>query len=88
MIADNKKEALRRLQYVQGHLEGIERMVEQDKYCVDILKQLFAVRKALEKMESVLIEGHLQSCLAEGMQAGKHEQTVKELVELYGVAKR
>lgn len=88
MIEGNKKDALRRLQYAKGHLDGIERMLEQDKYCVDVLKQLFAVRKSLEKLEGVLIEGHLQSCLVEGMQQGKHDQLVKELVELYSVAKR
>ena len=54
-----KRDALKRLSYIEGHLTGIRRMVEEDKYCVDVLKQTFAVKRAIQKLESKLLEGHL-----------------------------
>ena len=50
MLSDTKSDALKRLKYLSGHLEGVRRMVEADAYCVDVLKQTFAVRRAIEKM--------------------------------------
>ncbi len=55
MVPEAKEDALKRLNYIDGHLAGIRRMVEQDKYCVDILKQSFAVRRAIQKMEMILL---------------------------------
>ena len=83
MLPDAKTEALKRLNYIDGHLSGIRKMLEQDKYCVDILKQTYAVRRAIEKMESLLLEGHLKSCVVEGIQTGRAEEIVEELKELY-----
>lgn len=88
MRAETKQEAIRRLKYAQGHLSGILSMVDQEKYCVDVLKQLFAVRKALEKVETVLLDGHLNTCVVEGIQAGKQDEVFKELLEVYGTARR
>ena len=82
-LSDAKRDALRRLSYIDGHLSGIRRMVEEDKYCVDILKQTFAVRRAIQKMESILLEGHLHSCVIEGVKEGREDQVLGELVELY-----
>jgi DNA-binding FrmR family transcriptional regulator len=61
MIPNAKTEALKRLNYIEGHLSGIRRMLEEDQYCIDILKQTYAVRRAIEKMESIILEGHLQT---------------------------
>ena len=63
-------------------------MVEQDKYCVDILKQTFAVRRAIQKMEMTLLEGHLHSCVIDGVREGREEQVLKELMELYALSDR
>ena len=83
-----KRDALKRLAYIEGHLAGIRRMVEQDKYCVDVLKQTFTVRRAIQKMESVLLEGHLQSCVIEGVKDGCEDQVLGELLELYALSDR
>jgi DNA-binding FrmR family transcriptional regulator len=48
MEDDRRRDVLKRLSYIEGHVSGIRRMVEEDKYCVDILRQTYAVRKALE----------------------------------------
>ena len=81
-----KKDALKRLSYIEGHLAGIRRMVEEDKYCVDVLKQTFAVRRAIQKLESKLLEGHLHSCVIEGVRDGREDEVLGELMELYSLA--
>ncbi len=88
MLDDTKQEALKRLAYLTGHLEGVRRMIEADAYCPDVLKQTHAVRKAISKLETIILEGHLNSCVAEGMRDGRQEQVVSELMELYEVANR
>ena len=85
MLTDTKQESLKRLNYIEGHLAGIKRMVEEEKYCVDVLKQTYAVRRALEKLESLLLDGHLHTCVIEGVKDGREEQVVGELLELYSL---
>ena len=83
MFNEVKEDALKRLSYIEGHLSGIRKMLEDDKYCVDVLKQTYAVRRAIEKMESLPLEGHLKSCVVEGIQTGRAEEIVEELKDLY-----
>ena len=88
MVLTQKKETLKRLSYIEGHLAGVKRMLEEDKYCVDILKQTFAIRRAIEKVEAMLLEGHLETCVVEGMRNGREKEVLGELVELYTLANR
>ena len=88
MFPEVKGDALKRLSYIEGHLIGIRKMLDDDKYCVDILKQTYAVRRAIEKMESLLLEGHLKSCVVEGIQSGRAEEIVDELKDLYILANK
>ena len=81
-------EVLKRLRFIEGHLEGVRRMIEKDEYCVDVLKQTHAVRKAIEKVEAIMLEGHLRTCVVEGMRDGRQDQVVGELVDLYAQANR
>lgn len=83
-----RAECLKRLKYIDGHLNGVRRMIEEDAYCVDILKQSFAVRRALEKLEQLMLEGHLRTCVVEGIRDGREEQVVGELKELYELANK
>lgn len=85
MRAD-KDDVLKRLKYIEGHLGGIRKMVEEDQYCVDILRQTYAVRKAIEKLEALILEDHLHCCVPEGIREGREEQVVGELVQLYNLA--
>ena len=85
-LPDAKRDALKRISYIDGHLNGIRRMVEEDKYCVDILKQTFAVRRAIQKLESVLLEGHLHSCVIDGVRDGREDQVLDELLELFALS--
>ena len=85
-LSDAKSDALKRLSYIDGHLAGVRRMVEEDKYCVDILKQTFAIKRAIQKLESVLMEGHLHSCVINGVKEGREDQVLGELLELYSLS--
>ena len=88
MLSDSKTDALKRLSYIEGHLSGIRRMLEEDKYCVDVLRQTYAVRRAIEKMESILLGGHLGTCVIEGIKSGREDEMVEELKDLYILANK
>ena len=86
MRDETKADVLKRLNFIDGHLDGIRRMVEADKYCVDVLKQTYAVRRAIEKMEAIMLGGHLHTCVVEGIKEGRDDQVLAELSELYEMA--
>ena len=81
-----KPDVLKRLNYIDGHLAGIRKMVQNDEYCVDILRQTYAVRKAIEKLEALILENHLHGCVPEGIKEGREEAVIEELVQLYNLA--
>ena len=88
MDAGTQAEVLKRLAYIEGHLSGIRRMIEEDTYCVDVLKQTYAVRRAIEKLEAKMLEGHLHHCVLDAIRAGRPEESFAELVDLYRVANK
>ena len=88
MQTDKKTDVLKRLAFIEGHIQGVRRMVEQDKYCVDVLKQTYAVRRAIEKMEGMMLDNHLHTCVLEGVKEGRDEQVIGELLELYELANK
>ncbi|MBM3940781.1 MAG: metal-sensitive transcriptional regulator [SAR202 cluster bacterium] len=87
-MRETKAEALKRLNYLSGHLDGVRRMVEADTYCVDVLKQTHAIRRGIEKLEALLLEGHLRTCLVDGVREGREHHLIDELMDLYSVSKR
>ena len=88
MLPDKKTDVLKRLAFIEGHLQGIRRMVEGDKYCVDILKQTYAVRRAIEKAEQMMLDNHLHTCVIEGLKDGREDQVIAELLDLYELANK
>lgn len=86
MIDATRTDVLKRLNFIEGHLAGIRRMIEADKYCVDVLKQTYAVRRAIEKMEAIMLDGHLHTCVVEGIREGRDDAVLAELNELYEMA--
>ena len=88
MQETTREQALKRLSYIEGHLAGIRRMIDEDKYCVDVLKQTYAVRRAIEKMEGLLLDGHLHTCVVTGVREGREEQVIGEMLELYELANK
>jgi DNA-binding FrmR family transcriptional regulator len=86
MLDATRTDVLKRLNFIEGHLAGIRRMIEADKYCVDVLKQTYAVRRAIEKMEAIMLDGHLHTCVVEGIREGRDDAVLAELNELYEMA--
>lgn len=87
-VRANKKDILNRLATIEGHLKGIRKMVEDDQYCVDVLKQTYAVERALQKFETVVLDGHLNGCVIDGFRDGREQEMVRELAELFELSRR
>ncbi len=77
----HRSAVLNRLKTARGHLEGVIRMVENDEYCPDVMKQLSAVQGSLERASRLVLRNHLETCVAAAMQAGRIEEIVDELME-------
>ena len=75
-----KPDILRRLAYIEGHLQGVRRMIEADQYCVDVLKQTYAVRRAIDKLEGLILENHLQGCVIDGIKNSREDETVSPVI--------
>ena len=84
----SKEDAIKRLTYIEGHLRGIRKMVDEDAYCVDVLKQTYAVQRAIEKFEQLLVQDHIKGCVPEGIREGRDEAVLSELTELFALARR
>jgi CsoR family transcriptional regulator, copper-sensing transcriptional repressor len=87
----DKTDTLRRLRNVEGHLRGIERMVDEDAYCIDVIRQISAAQAALSRLSSRVLNEHLHSCLitaVRGKDAGERERVLKEIGEVYELASK
>ncbi len=83
---ENDTNTLRRLKTIEGHLRGIVRMVEEDAYCIDVIRQIQAVESALNKVSSQILEGHLNSCVTtaiKGNNPKERERVLKEITEVF-----
>ncbi len=84
----DRRELDARLASIEGHIKGIRKMVEDDTYCVDVLKQTFAVERALQKFESELLKTHLATCVPAGFRQGRNEKMIEELTDLFALSRR
>lgn len=75
--ADSKDAHLKRLRRIEGQVRGIQRMIDDDVYCIDILTQVSAATKALESLALVLLDDHIRHCVTEAIQAGGEEADAK-----------
>ncbi len=88
METDVRRDVAARLRSIAGHVRAVERMVEDDRYCVDVLRQTMAIEKALERVDALVLEGHLRTCVADAFREGRSDETVKELAEIFNTARR
>lgn len=77
----HERAALNRLKTARGHLDAVIRMVEDDTYCPDLMKQLSAVQGSLERTSRIVLQNHLETCVAAAMMAGRTDEIVEELME-------
>lgn len=85
------KEALTRLKTIEGHIRGIHRMVEEDTYCIDVIRQIQAVQSALNKTSNLILDGHLNSCLitaVRGDDPDERERVLREIAEIFDTSKK
>jgi CsoR family transcriptional regulator, copper-sensing transcriptional repressor len=81
--------AISRLKNIEGHVRGIERMIEEDAYCIDVIRQIQAVQAALNKISGMVLENHLNSCLitaVRGDNPAEQERVLKEISEVFDAA--
>ena len=83
MQAVIKKKVLRRLRILEGQVRGVQRMVEQEKYCIDILNQSAAIRQAVTAIDTLILENHLETHVREQMRGSHGERAVHELIKVY-----
>ncbi len=88
MDKKSKQRVLHRLKILEGQVRGLQRQVEENTYCIDILTQTAAVKKALSGIEDVILESHLSSCVISQVQAGKNDQSTQEILTVYKLAKK
>lgn len=82
---------LRRLRTIEGHLGGIVRMVEQEEYCIDVIRQIQAVEAALNKVSTHILENHLNSCVTKaikGNNSRERERVLREITEVFEMSAR
>jgi DNA-binding FrmR family transcriptional regulator len=82
---DNQN-TLRRLKTIEGHLRGVIRMVEEDAYCIDVIRQIQAVDAALNKVSTQILENHLNSCVINAIRGDnpdEREKVLKEITEVF-----
>jgi DNA-binding FrmR family transcriptional regulator len=88
MDTQTKAKTLGRLRRIEGQVQGIQRMVEEDKYCVDILLQLTAVQGAVEQVQKLLLGQHLESCVAEAVRSSSSRDRQRKMEEVLEVFAR
>lgn len=77
----HKQGALNRLKTVRGHLDAVIAMVDEDRYCPEVMKQVSALQSSLEKVNRILLQNHLETCVPEAVAEGRSAQIVDELME-------
>lgn len=80
-----KKAITRRLASASGHIKGIERMVKDDTYCIDVIKQIQAVQAALNKVSSMMLDNHLRTCVTTAIRGDDPDERERMLQEVTGV---
>lgn len=84
--AEARAKIVARLRSVAGHVRGVERMVDEGAYCVDVMRQILAIQRALDRINSLVLEDHLQTCASTAIRSddpGERERTIAELLEVF-----
>lgn len=88
MKQEAREKALSRLRKVAGQVAGIQRMVEEDRYCVDVLHQIAAVEGALDRVGHIILGSHVETCVTTAIESGKPRERKEKLAELMDVFSR
>lgn len=80
---DTQERILHRLKIARGHLDKVINMAENDEYCINVLHQSQAVQAALKETDSMILENHLRTCVADSIKSGNQEGAIKEVMEVF-----
>jgi DNA-binding FrmR family transcriptional regulator len=83
-----KKKLVRRLKIIEGQVRGLAAMIEKDTYCIDVIAQTSAVKRALSTVEDLLLENHLKGCVHEQMTSGQSAKAVGEVLKVYKLKRK
>lgn len=89
-MADDKQVLINRLKSVEGHVRGVQRMVDEDTYCIDVLRQTLAIRRALEKFDSLVLERHLHHCVTNAIRSEEpsaRANAITEILEIFAATR-
>ncbi|MBS3903611.1 MAG: metal-sensitive transcriptional regulator [Anaplasmataceae bacterium] len=88
MKPEIKKKLASRLNRIEGQIRGLNRMIEDEKYCIDIITQSSAIKEALSSVEDLLLENHLSTHVIEQIKSGREKQAMGEIMKVYKRSKR
>jgi DNA-binding FrmR family transcriptional regulator len=85
MIPETQKQAMRRMKIIVGQVQALEKQIEDDRYCMDVLDLSLSIQRALRSLDGLVIEGHLRTHVVEQMTGGETDRAVTELLRLYRI---
>lgn len=88
MKKHDQKKTIIRLHIIQGQLKGLEKMVDDNKYCVDVIRLSLAIQKSLQSFNKSMLENHLREHVGHQFRSGKEEKAIKELTDIYFLTNR
>ena len=88
MSEQNKAKVVRRLKLLEGQVRGLQKMVLNDTYCVDVITQTSAVKQGLSNVEDILLENHLGHCVFHQMQSGQTQKAKEEIIKVYKLKRK
>ena len=90
-MQEGKDSTVKRLKRIEGQVRGISRMIEEDRYCIDVLQQIQAIKSAIARVEDAVLKDHTSTCVESAIASGDSEeqrQKFDELVDLFALVKR
>lgn len=88
MKSTSKQQILKRLKIIEGQVRGLQKKVEEDTYCIDVITQVSAAKKALSSLENVILENHLAGCVVTQIKEGNHKKAIAEVMTVYKASKK
>jgi CsoR family transcriptional regulator, copper-sensing transcriptional repressor len=84
----NKQKLIQRLKILEGQMRGLQKLIDEDVYCIDVITQTSAVKQGLSNLEDLLLEGHLGHCLVNQIKKGQSEKATEEILKVYKLKRK
>lgn len=88
MAPKTKEQVIRRLKIIEGQVRGLQEMVQNNKYCIDVITQSSAVKQGLSNLEDILLENHLDTCVVKQIHEGQTKQPIEEILKVYKLKRK